>query len=115
MRSFHAMAAARGIAERVERALARRAELEHLGAVWELDAETARERARAQEPRRPRRGRRPAGGHGGARWKDCFDVAGLHTTGGAPWRADAAAGDDQRDRRAAARGRRRRSRSASSR
>jgi aspartyl-tRNA(Asn)/glutamyl-tRNA(Gln) amidotransferase subunit A len=22
-------------------------------------------------------------------WKDCFDVAGLHTTGGAPWRADA--------------------------
>ena len=29
-------------------------------------------------------------------WKDCFDVAGLHTTGGAPWRAGAPA----RERRA---------------
>ena len=89
MRSFHAMAGARGIAERVERALASAAELEHLGAVWELDAETARERARAQESAAARG--EDAGPLAGTvcAWKDCFDVAGLHTTGGAPWRSGA--------------------------
>ena len=89
VRSFHAMAAARGIAERVERALARAAELEHLGAVWELDAERARERALAQEAAVARG--EDAGPLAGTvcAWKDCFDVAGLHTTGGAPWRAGA--------------------------
>ena len=83
------MAAARGIAERVERALASAAELEHLGAVWELDPETARERARAQESAGARgEDLGPLAGTVCA-WKDCFDVAGLHTTGGAPWRAGA--------------------------
>ena len=83
------MAAARGIAERVERALASAVELEHLGAVWELDAETARERAQAQESAAARG--EDAGPLAGAvcAWKDCFDVAGLHTTGGAPWRSGA--------------------------
>ena len=101
------MAAARGIAERVERALARAAELEHLGAVWELDAERARERARALETAPP--AARTPGPLAGTvcAWKDCFDVAGLHTTGGAPWRADAAPGRGERDHRAAPRGRRR--------
>ena len=82
------MAAARGIAERVEGALARAAELEHLGAVWELDAERARERARAQESAASRG--EDCGPLAGAvcAWKDCFDVAGLHTTGGAPWRSN---------------------------
>jgi aspartyl-tRNA(Asn)/glutamyl-tRNA(Gln) amidotransferase subunit A len=83
------MGAARGIVERVERALERAAELEHLGAVWELDAERARARARDLE------GRVARGEDGGplagtvAGWKDCFDVAGLRTTGGAPWRSQA--------------------------
>ena len=49
MRSFHAMGAARGIVERVERALELAAELDHLGAVWELDADGARARARELE------------------------------------------------------------------
>jgi aspartyl-tRNA(Asn)/glutamyl-tRNA(Gln) amidotransferase subunit A len=83
------MAGARGIAERVERALAGAAEFEHLGAVWELDAETAREQARAQESAAARgEDAGPLAGRVCA-WKDCFDVAGLHTTGGAPWRSDA--------------------------
>ena len=91
MRSFHAMAAARGIADRVERALERAAEVEHLGAVWELDAEGARERARQLEARAARdEDVGPLAGTVCA-WKDCFDVAGLHTTGGAPWRASAPA------------------------
>ncbi len=79
------MPAARGIAERVEAALARAAELEHLGAVWELDRERALARARALEDA-------DAGPLTGTvcGWKDCFDVAGLHTTGGAPWRAESA-------------------------
>ena len=91
MRSFHAMVPARGIVERVERALERAAELEHLGAVWELDAEGARERAASLAARAVR------GEDGGplagsvCAWKDCFEVAGLHTTGGAPWRARAPA------------------------
>ena len=115
VRSFHAMVAARGIAERVERALERAAELEHLGAVWELDADGARERARSLEARAARG--EDVGPLAGTvcGWKDCFDVAGLHTTGGAPWRADAPAATCERDDRAAARGGRRRSRSASSR
>src|SRR5437773_850973 len=45
LRSFHAMGPARGIVDRVEHALELAGELEHLGAVWELDAERARERA----------------------------------------------------------------------
>jgi Asp-tRNA(Asn)/Glu-tRNA(Gln) amidotransferase A subunit family amidase len=83
------MGAARGIVERVERALERAAELEHLGAVWELDAERARERARDLEERADRG--EDVGPLAGtvAGWKDCFDVAGLHTTGGAPWRSEA--------------------------
>src|SRR3954447_6685407 len=89
VRSFHAMAAARGIADRVEQALARAAELEQLGAVWELDTERARDRALAQEAADARGA--DAGPLTGTvcAWKDCFDVAGLHTTGGAPWRSDA--------------------------
>jgi Asp-tRNA(Asn)/Glu-tRNA(Gln) amidotransferase A subunit family amidase len=81
------MGPARGIAERVERALALAAELEHLGAVWELDAERARGRASALEARAGRG--EDIGPLAGTvcGWKDCFDVAGLHTTGGAPWRA----------------------------
>ena len=82
------MGQARGIAERVERALALAGELEHLGAVWELDAERARERASSLETRAARgEDVGPLAGTVCA-WKDCFDVAGLHTTGGAPWRAD---------------------------
>ena len=85
MRSFHAMGAARGIADRVERALERAAEVEHLGAVWELDAARARTRAQALEERAGRgEDVGPLAGTVCA-WKDCFDVAGLHTTGGAPW------------------------------
>jgi Asp-tRNA(Asn)/Glu-tRNA(Gln) amidotransferase A subunit family amidase len=81
------MASARGIVERVEGALERAAELAHLGAVWELDAEGARERA-ALLAARAARGE-DAGQLAGTicGWKDCYDVAGLHTTGGAPWRA----------------------------
>ncbi len=87
VRSFHAMGAARGIADRVERALERAAEVEHLGAVWELDAERARERAQSLEERAARgEDVGPLAGSVCA-WKDCFDVAGLHTTGGAPWLA----------------------------
>jgi aspartyl-tRNA(Asn)/glutamyl-tRNA(Gln) amidotransferase subunit A len=83
------MAAARGIADRVGQALARAAELEQLGAVWELDAERARDRALAQEAAVARGA--DAGPLTGTvcAWKDCFDVAGLHTTGGAPWRSEA--------------------------
>jgi Asp-tRNA(Asn)/Glu-tRNA(Gln) amidotransferase A subunit family amidase len=81
------MGQARGIAERVERALALAGELEHLGAVWELDAERALERASSLEARAARGDDvGPLAGTVCA-WKDCFDVAGLHTTGGAPWRA----------------------------
>jgi Asp-tRNA(Asn)/Glu-tRNA(Gln) amidotransferase A subunit family amidase len=80
------MGSARGIVERVERALGLAAELEHLGAVWELDAERALERARELETRAGDAG--PLAGSV-AGWKDCFDVAGLHTTGGAPWRSEA--------------------------
>jgi Asp-tRNA(Asn)/Glu-tRNA(Gln) amidotransferase A subunit family amidase len=81
------MGQARGIAERVEHALQLAAELEHLGAVWELDAERARRRAAALDER-ARRGE-DLGPLAGTvcGWKDCFDVAGLQTTGGAPWRA----------------------------
>jgi aspartyl-tRNA(Asn)/glutamyl-tRNA(Gln) amidotransferase subunit A len=80
------MASARGIVERVEGALERAAELEHLGAAWELDPEGARERA-ASLAARAARGE-DAGPLAGTvcGWKDCFEVAGLHTTGGAPWR-----------------------------
>jgi aspartyl-tRNA(Asn)/glutamyl-tRNA(Gln) amidotransferase subunit A len=76
------MLPARGIVERVERALELAAELEHLGAVWELDAEPARQRALELA------GSEDAGPLAGTvcGWKDCFDVGGLHTTGGAPWR-----------------------------
>jgi aspartyl-tRNA(Asn)/glutamyl-tRNA(Gln) amidotransferase subunit A len=83
----------RGIAERVERALLLAGELDHLGAVWELDAEGARERASALEARATRG--EDVGALAGTvcAWKDCFDVAGLHTTGGAPWRAREAAAD----------------------
>jgi aspartyl-tRNA(Asn)/glutamyl-tRNA(Gln) amidotransferase subunit A len=85
------MAATRGIAERVERALARAGEVEHLGAVWELDGERALAQARELEGRATRG--EDVGPLAGtvAAWKDCFDVAGLHTTGGAPWRAGAPA------------------------
>jgi Asp-tRNA(Asn)/Glu-tRNA(Gln) amidotransferase A subunit family amidase len=84
------MGQARGIVERVERALARAGELEHLGAFWEIDAERARERALLLETGLARG--EDAGPLAGSvcAWKDCFDVAGLHTTGGAPWRAQAA-------------------------
>ena len=87
MRSFHDMGPARGIVDRVERALALAGELEHLGAVWELDAERARERASSLEARAGRG--EDVGPLAGTvcGWKDCFDVAGLRTTGGAPWRA----------------------------
>jgi Asp-tRNA(Asn)/Glu-tRNA(Gln) amidotransferase A subunit family amidase len=80
------MGQARGIAERVERALALAGELEHLGAVWELDAERALARAAELEARAGRG--EDVGPLAGTvcGWKDCFDVAGLHTTGGAPWR-----------------------------
>jgi aspartyl-tRNA(Asn)/glutamyl-tRNA(Gln) amidotransferase subunit A len=83
------MVPARGIVERVEQALERAAQLEHLGPVWELDAERARERARNLEARAGRG--EDIGPLAGtvAGWKDCFDVAGLHTTGGAPWRSQA--------------------------
>ena len=59
-------------------------------------------RSRARAPRRRVGARRRGGARAGAiarghrraarwpgtvcGWKDCFDVAGLHTTGGAPWR-----------------------------
>jgi aspartyl-tRNA(Asn)/glutamyl-tRNA(Gln) amidotransferase subunit A len=79
----------RGIAERVERALASAAALGHLGAFWELDGERALERARALDDATTS-GQAPGPLAGTVcAWKDCFDVAGLHTTGGAPWRADA--------------------------
>src|SRR6476646_4752934 len=89
VRSFHAMVPARGIVERVERALELAGELGHLGAVWELDADGARERARGLAARATRG--EDVGPLAGTvcGWKDCFDVAGLHTTGGAPWRAAA--------------------------
>ena len=81
------MESARGIVDRVERALALAGELEHLGAVWELDAERARERASSLAARAGRgEDVGPLAGTVCA-WKDCFDVAGLQTTGGAPWRA----------------------------
>jgi aspartyl-tRNA(Asn)/glutamyl-tRNA(Gln) amidotransferase subunit A len=84
------MGQARGVVERVERALALAEELQHLGAVWELDAARARERALALALRAGRG--EDAGPLAGTvcAWKDCFDVADLHTTGGAPWRAHAA-------------------------
>jgi aspartyl-tRNA(Asn)/glutamyl-tRNA(Gln) amidotransferase subunit A len=81
------MAIARGIADRIERALARAAELQHLGAFWELDAERARARARSLVDAAARG--EDVGVLAGSvcAWKDCFDVEGLHTTGGAPWRS----------------------------
>jgi Asp-tRNA(Asn)/Glu-tRNA(Gln) amidotransferase A subunit family amidase len=81
------MAIARGIADRIERALASAGELEHLGAFWELDAERARARARSQMDAAARG--EDVGVLAGSvcGWKDCFDVEGLHTTGGAPWRS----------------------------
>ena len=81
------MVAARGIAERVERALELAEQLAHLGAIWELDAGRAREQA-IRLATRAARGE-DVGVLAGSvcAWKDCFDVAGLHTTGGAPWRA----------------------------
>ncbi len=77
----------RGIAERVEQALASAAALGHLGAFWELDGERALERARALDDAIT--GGQSPGPLAGTvcAWKDCFDVAGLHTTGGAPWRS----------------------------
>jgi aspartyl-tRNA(Asn)/glutamyl-tRNA(Gln) amidotransferase subunit A len=81
------MVPARGIAERVERALELAEQLAHLGAIWELDARRAREQATALATRTARG--EDVGVLAGSvcGWKDCFDVAGLHTTGGAPWRA----------------------------
>ena len=81
------MGPARGIVERVERALELAGELEQLGAVWELDGERALERAHSLAARAARG--EDVGPLAGSvcGWKDCFDVAGLHTTGGAPWRA----------------------------
>ncbi|HEY3614054.1 MAG TPA: amidase [Gaiellales bacterium] len=81
------MGVTRGIAERVEQALASAAALEHLGAFWELDGKRALARARALDDA-ARKGE-PQGPLAGSvcAWKDCFDVAGLHTTGGAPWRS----------------------------
>jgi Asp-tRNA(Asn)/Glu-tRNA(Gln) amidotransferase A subunit family amidase len=83
------MVAARGIAERVERALELAEQLAHLGAIWELDAGRAREQAIALATRAARG--EDVGVLAGSvcAWKDCFDVAGLHTTAGAPWRAPA--------------------------
>ncbi len=81
------MVPARGIAERVERALELAEQLAHLGAIWELDARRAREQATSLATRAARG--EDVGVLAGSvcGWKDCFDVAGLHTTGGAPWRA----------------------------
>jgi Asp-tRNA(Asn)/Glu-tRNA(Gln) amidotransferase A subunit family amidase len=81
------MAVARGIADRIERALASADELEHLGAFWELDAERAR--TKAQDLMDAAARGEDVGILAGTvcAWKDCFDVAGLHTTGGAPWRS----------------------------
>jgi Asp-tRNA(Asn)/Glu-tRNA(Gln) amidotransferase A subunit family amidase len=81
------MGVTRGIADRVEQALASASELEHLGAFWELDGERALERARALDDAAA--SGEPQGVLAGTvcAWKDCFDVAGLHTTGGAPWRS----------------------------
>ena len=81
------MVPARGIVERVERALELAEQLAHLGAIWELDARRAREQATSLATRAARG--EDVGVLGGSvcGWKDCFDVAGLHTTGGAPWRA----------------------------
>ena len=81
------MGTARGIAERVEQALARADELAHLGAFWELDAERARERARSLTDSAARGVDVGILAGTVCAWKDCFDVAGLHTTGGAPWRS----------------------------
>jgi Asp-tRNA(Asn)/Glu-tRNA(Gln) amidotransferase A subunit family amidase len=83
------MVPARGIVERVERALELAGELGHLGAVWELDADGAREGARSLADRATRG--EDVGPLAGTvcGWKDCFDVAGLHATGGAPWLAAA--------------------------
>ena len=87
VRSSHAMGVTRGIAERVEQALASAAALGHLGAFWELDGERALVRARALDDAAAR-GAQPGPLAGTVcAWKDCFDVAGLHTTGGAPWRS----------------------------
>ncbi|HET6174874.1 MAG TPA: amidase [Gaiellales bacterium] len=83
------MGAARGIVERVERALELAAELDYLGAVWELDADGARARARELEASAARGEELGPLAGSVCGWKDCFDVAGLHTSGGAPWRARA--------------------------
>jgi Asp-tRNA(Asn)/Glu-tRNA(Gln) amidotransferase A subunit family amidase len=84
------MAPARGIAERVERALELAGQLAHLGAIWELDAERAREQAISLATRAARGENVGVLAGSVCGWKDCFDVAGLQTTGGAPWRASAA-------------------------
>jgi aspartyl-tRNA(Asn)/glutamyl-tRNA(Gln) amidotransferase subunit A len=91
VRSFHAMGQARGIAERVEEAVSAAVELAHMGAVWELDAERARVRAAELEARASRGEELGPLAGSVCGWKDCFDVAGLRTTGGAPWRAREAA------------------------
>ncbi len=83
------MGETRGIADRVERAYASAQALEHLGALWESDADAARERAETLEAAAARGDRLGPLAGTVCGWKDCFDVAGLHTTGGAPWRADA--------------------------
>jgi len=72
------------VRERVEHAL-RAIEASDLGAFWLVDGDRALARARELD-----HAREPGPLHGRAvAWKDCYDVAGLPTTGGAPWRADA--------------------------
>ena len=86
VRSFHAMGVTRGVADRVEQALASAAALVHLGAFWELDGERALERARALDDATTS-GQAPGPLAGTVcAWKDCFDVAGLHTSGAVPGR-----------------------------
>lgn len=72
--------------EHVLRALDRISAAPELGAFWSLDGDRALNRARQLDELSAR------GGSGGrlhgqlVAWKDCFDVAGLPTTAGAPWR-----------------------------
>ena len=80
----------RSAVARVEQALEQAAALEHLGAFWEIDAAGALARARAVD-QDPSPG--PLAGTVVA-WKDCFDVAGFHTTAGAPWRDGAPAASE---------------------
>jgi aspartyl-tRNA(Asn)/glutamyl-tRNA(Gln) amidotransferase subunit A len=72
--------------ERVGRALAAIEAASGLGAFWVIDAEGALDRARELDEVAAR-GDRAGRLHGQlVAWKDCFDVAGLPTTAGAPWR-----------------------------